>query len=266
VDTDYAVRRYAKPVVFLLCLLPAAWLAVGIVALQSGDAAAAAARSLGANPVEKVQDTLGIWGLRLLLATLAVTPLRVLLGWPKLQLFRRMLGLYAFFYIALHFLWYLFVDQAFAWAQLAADIAKRPYITAGFTAFVLLVPLAATSTAAAMRRLGRRWQRLHRLAYVAAVLGCVHYWWQVKADIREPALYAGIAALLLGWRLVRAQARGRAAKAASAMPARTRNPPAPVRESTASPSSRQASNAASTGSPTETTATNSGSRWRRDQL
>ena len=169
-----------------------------------------AARALGANPVEKVQDTHGIWELRLLLATLAVTPLRLMLGWPKLQLFRRMLGLFAFFYVTMHFLWYLFVDQAFNWTQLAADVVKRPFITAGFTALVLLLPLAATSTARAMRRLGRRWQRLHRLVYPAAILGCVHYWWQVKADIREPALYAAIAAVLLGWRLAKAQARRRA--------------------------------------------------------
>lgn len=259
-DTDYAVRRYAKPVVFLLCLWPAAWLAAGIVALQWGDGASAAARALGANPVEKVQDTLGIWGLRLLLVTLAVTPLRVLLGWPKLQLFRRMMGLFAFFYVAMHFLWYLFVDQASDWSQLAADVVERPYITAGFSALVLLVPLAATSTARAMRRLGRRWQKLHRLVYAAVILGCVHYWWQVKADIREPAVYAAFAALLLGWRLYRSQVRGRADSVASAMPARINAPPPIVRVSTASPSSHQPSSAASTGSPTETTATNNGSR------
>jgi sulfoxide reductase heme-binding subunit YedZ len=207
VDADYRLRRYAKPLVFLLCLLPAAWLVAGIVALESGDVTAAAAQALGANPVEKVQDTLGIWGLRLLLVTLAVTPLRVLGGWPKLQLFRRMLGLFAFFYIALHFLWYLFVDQDFDWRQLAGDVAKRPYITAGFTALVLLVPLAVTSTQKAMRRLGRRWQKLHRLVYPAAILGCVHFWWQVKADIREPLVYAAIAAALLGWRWHHARRR-----------------------------------------------------------
>jgi sulfoxide reductase heme-binding subunit YedZ len=203
-------RRLAKPVIFMLCLLPAAWLAAGIFSLQWGDPTAAAARALGANPVEKVQDTLGIWGLRLLLVTLLVTPLRVLGGWPRLQLFRRMLGLFAFFYIAMHFAWYLCVDQAFAWSQLLADIAKRPFITAGFLAFALLVPLAFTSTQAAMRRLGRRWQKLHRLVYPAAVLGCVHYWWQVKADVREPLVYAGIAAVLLGWRALRAWRRRRA--------------------------------------------------------
>lgn len=202
-DTDRFVRRVAKPAVFILCLLPAAWLALGIAGLATDDAASRAAQALGANPVEKVQDTLGIWGLRLLLATLAITPMRVLARAPKLLLFRRMLGLFAFFYISAHFLWYLFVDQAFNWAQLAADVVKRPYVTAGFTALVLLIPLAATSTRRAMRRLGRRWQRLHRLVYPAAILACVHFWWQVKADIREPALYAALLALLLGWRLLR---------------------------------------------------------------
>lgn len=188
-------RRVFKPLVFGLCMLPAAWLAAGLTGFPPA--------SLGANPVERIQDTLGIWGLRLLLLTLAVTPLRELGGWPRLLAFRRMLGLYAFFYVALHFLFYLFVDQAFDWQQLLADVVKRPYITAGFTTFLLLVPLAATSTRRAMRRLGRRWQKLHRLVYVAAILGCVHFWWQVKADVREPLVYAAIAALLLGWRLHR---------------------------------------------------------------
>jgi len=202
-NADFLTRRVAKPLVFLLCLMPAAWLVARIVALQIGGIGGWQPESLGANPVETVQDTLGIWGLRLLLVTLAVTPLRVIGGWPRALLFRRMLGLFAFFYIALHFLWYLFVDQALDWPQLLTDVAKRPYITAGFTAFVLLVPLAATSTKRAMRRLGRRWQKLHRLVYGAAILGCVHFWWQVKADIREPLVYAAIAALLLGWRLWR---------------------------------------------------------------
>jgi sulfoxide reductase heme-binding subunit YedZ len=202
-DADYRARRYAKPILFLLCLWPAAWLAIGVLALQSGNASSAAALALGANPVERIQDTLGIWGLRLLLATLAVTPLRILGGWPWMQAFRRMLGLFAFFYITLHFLWYLFVDQALDWRQLAADVAKRPYVTAGFTALVLLIPLAVTSTRRAMRRLGRRWQKLHRLVYPAAILGCVHFWWQVKADVREPLVYSVILAVLLGWRLYR---------------------------------------------------------------
>jgi len=194
-NADTVTRHIAKPLVFGLCLLPLAWLAAGVLQWPGAD--------LGANPVEKVQDTLGIWGLRLLLLTLMVTPLREILGWPRLLAFRRMLGLFAFAYIALHFLWYLFVDQAFDWRQLLVDIAKRPYVTIGFTALVLLVPLAWTSTNRAMRRMGRRWQKLHRLVYPAVVLGCVHFWWQVKADVREPLVYAAIAALLLGWRLQR---------------------------------------------------------------
>ncbi len=222
-NTDTLTRRVAKPLVFLLCLLPAVWLLARIVSLQFGGIAGWQDTSLGANPVEKVQDTLGIWGLRLLLVTLTITPFRVIGGWPRVLLFRRMLGLFAFFYIALHFLWYLFVDQAFDWAQLLADVAKRPFITAGFAAFVLLVPLAVTSTKAAMRRLGRRWQKLHRLVYVAAILGCVHFWWQVKADIREPLVYAAIAALLLGWRLHRHRSRRAAATAAPSSSARARS-------------------------------------------
>lgn len=210
-NADIVTRRVFKPLVFLLCLLPAAWLVAGIADWPPA--------SLGANPVEKIQDTLGIWGLRLLLVTLTITPLRELGGWPRVQAFRRMLGLYAFFYLALHFLFYLFVDQALDWQQLLADVVKRPYITAGFTALLLLVPLALTSTRRAMRRLGRRWQKLHRLVYLAAILGCVHFWWQVKADVREPLVYAAIAAVLLGWRLQR-HLRRRAAQADGSGPAR----------------------------------------------
>jgi len=194
-NADTVTRRIAKPLVFGLGLLPLAWVAAGLLQWPGAD--------LGANPVEKVQDTLGIWGLRFLLLTLAVTPLREILGWPRLLAFRRMLGLFAFAFIALHFLWYLLVDQAFDWRQLLVDIAKRPYVTVGFGALLLLAPLAWTSTNRAMRRMGRRWQRLHRLVYPAAVLGCVHFWWQVKADVREPLVYAAIAAALLGWRLHR---------------------------------------------------------------
>ncbi|MGQ0383595.1 MAG: sulfite oxidase heme-binding subunit YedZ [Gammaproteobacteria bacterium] len=201
-------RRVFKPLLFLLCLLPVAWLVAGIAGWPPAD--------LGANPVEKVQDTLGVWGLRFLLLTLAVTPLRELLHAPRLVAFRRMLGLYAFTYVLLHFCWYLFVDQVLDWRQLLADVAKRPYVTAGFTALLLLVPLAWTSTDRAMRRLGRRWQRLHRLVYPAVVLGCVHFWWQVKADIREPLVYASIAAALLGWRLHRHWQRRRLAAQSAA--------------------------------------------------
>jgi sulfoxide reductase heme-binding subunit YedZ len=152
-------------------------------------------------------DRLGDWGLRLLLATLCVTPLAVILRKPWLMGVRRMLGLFAFTYLSLHFLNWLVLDQWFDLRAIAADIAKRPYITVGFSAFLLLVPLAVTSTAGWMRRLGRRWHRLHRLVYPAAVLGCVHFWWQVKADWREPAAYAAILAVLLGWRVLRARRR-----------------------------------------------------------
>ena len=209
-NADILTRRVFKPLVFLVCLLPAAWLVAGVANWPQA--------ALGANPVERIQDTLGIWGLRLLLVTLTVTPLRELGGWPRVLAFRRMLGLYAFFYIALHFLFYLFVDQAFDWRQLLADVVKRPYITVGFTALLLLIPLALTSTRRAMRRLGRRWQKLHRLIYVAAILGCVHFWWQVKADVREPLVYAAITAVLLGWRLQR-HWRRRAAQADGSGPA-----------------------------------------------
>ena len=142
--------------------------------------------ALGANPVEKIQDTLGIWGLRLLLATLAITPLRQLTGEVEWLAYRRMPACSRSFSLRSHLLFYVIVDQELAWAILLEDVTERPFITAGFAGFLLLVPLAATSTRRAQRRLGRRWQRLHRLIYVVAVLGCVHFWWQVKADIREP--------------------------------------------------------------------------------
>lgn len=198
-SNDRAMRWIAKPLVFTLCLMPVAWLIAGFEGLP--------AASLGANPIEKIQDTLGIWGLRFLLVTLTVTPLRELAGLPRLIAFRRMLGLFAFFYISMHFLWYLLVDQGLDWRLWVEDIAKRPFITAGFTALVLLLPLAVTSTKRAMRRMGRRWQRLHRLIYPAAMLGCTHFYWQVKADVREPLVYILGLAVLLGWRLYRHRQR-----------------------------------------------------------
>jgi methionine sulfoxide reductase heme-binding subunit len=193
------VRRYAKPLLFLLCSLPLAWLAMRALGLLGAG--------LGANPVDELQDRLGQWGLRFLLATLCITPLAVTLRRPWIMGLRRTLGLFAFTYVALHFANWLVLDRWLAGTAILADIGKRPYITVGFAAFLLLVPLAATSTNGWMRRLGRRWHRLHRLVYPAAVLGCVHYWWQVKADWREPLLYAAGLALLLGWRIRRAQAR-----------------------------------------------------------
>jgi sulfoxide reductase heme-binding subunit YedZ len=191
------MRRHAKPLLFVLCALPLAWLlarAFGIGGL-----------GLGANPIDELMDQLGGWGLRLLLATLCVRPLAVVLRKPWLMGLRRMLGLYAFTYLCLHFLNWLVLDQWFDLVAIAADIAERPYITLGFTGFVLLVPLAVTSTAGWMRRLGRRWHALHRLVYVTAILGCTHFWWQVKADWREPAAYSALLAVLLGWRLVKAR-------------------------------------------------------------
>lgn len=189
------MRRFLKPVLFLACALPLAWLvarAFGIAGL-----------GLGANPIDELQDRLGEWGLRLLLATLCVTPLAVTLRKPWLMGLRRMLGLYAFTYLVLHFLTWLVLDQWFDLRAIAADIVKRPYITVGFVAFALLVPLAATSTAGWMRRLGRRWHTLHRLVYPAAILGVTHFWWQVKADWREPAIHALVLAVLLAWRIRR---------------------------------------------------------------
>jgi methionine sulfoxide reductase heme-binding subunit len=185
--------RVVKIALFALCLVPFASLV--------GRAFELGGSTLGTNPVETVQDTLGQWGLRLLLITLAVTPLRDWLGAPWLVQLRRMLGLYAFFYVLMHFLTWFVLDQGVYWSGIVADIAKRPFITIGFAALVLLIPLAVTSTNAMMRRLGKRWKTLHRLIYVIAPLGVWHYYWQVKADVREPLIYAAILALLLGWRV-----------------------------------------------------------------
>jgi sulfoxide reductase heme-binding subunit YedZ len=156
---------------------------------------------MGANPVETLSHRTGDWSLRFLLLTLAVTPLRRLTGWNGLQRFRRMLGLFAFFHVCLHFGVYLIFDQFFDLSAIIADVAKRPYITVGFAAFVLLIPLVVTSTNRMIKRLGRNWQRLHRLVYLIAILGVLHYLWLVKADLREPLMYAGILAVLLGYRL-----------------------------------------------------------------
>jgi sulfoxide reductase heme-binding subunit YedZ len=164
-------------------------------------AARALTDGLGANPIEEVQHTTGAWSLRLLLLTLAVTPARRLLGWRWIAPLRRTLGLMAFATVTLHALTYVGLDQYFDWGALLEDVRERRYVTAGFAGFLCLLPLAATSTARMMKRLGRRWTKLHRLAYVAAICGVVHYLWLVKADLRAPLVYAGILALLLGYRL-----------------------------------------------------------------
>jgi len=199
------VRRFARPGLFVACALPLAWLVARLLGI--------AGAGLGANPIDELMDRLGEWGLRLLIATLAVTPLAVTLRKPWLVGLRRMLGLFAFTYLCLHFLTWLVLDQWFDLASIGADLAKRPYVTVGFTAFALLVPLAVTSTAGWMRRLGPRWHRLHRLIYPAAILGVTHFWWQVKADWREPLVYALVLAGLLGWRVHRARRRGASASA-----------------------------------------------------
>ncbi len=156
---------------------------------------------MGVNPVETLSHRTGDWSLRFLLLTLAVTPLRRLTGWNGLIKFRRMLGLFAFFYVCLHFGVYLIFDQFFDWASIVEDVAKRPYITVGFAGWLLLIPLAVTSTNGMTKRLGRNWQRLHRLVYLIGTLGVLHYLWLVKADIAEPLLYGGILGVLLGYRL-----------------------------------------------------------------
>lgn len=184
--------RYSKIAVSAACLAPLSWLAWR--AFQG---------ELTANPIEFVTHFTGTWAIQLLLVTLAITPARRLFGAPSLIRFRRMLGLYAFFYAALHFLTYLCLDKFFDFAGIAKDVTKRPFIIAGATAFLILVALAATSTKGWIRRLGgARWQGLHRLVYVAAVAGVLHYWWLVKSDIRRPAVYGALVALLLLARLI----------------------------------------------------------------
>lgn len=185
--------RRLTPVVVACGLLPL--LALG---------ADAARDALGANPIEKVQHVTGQWTLRLLLATLAVTPLRRWTGWSWLAPQRRTLGLLCFGWACLHLGTWLALDLFFDLGAVLEDVLERPYISVGFAGFVCLVPLAITSTRAWMARLGRRWVALHRLAYLAAVLGVIHFLWLVKADLREPLLYAGVLAILLGARLVRA--------------------------------------------------------------
>ena len=185
---------WLKAGLFLVCLLPLLKLLLETFGL--------AGLSLGANPVEELIHRCGKWGLNFLLITLAITPLRTMTGWNGLLRYRRMLGLFAFFYILLHFLVYAGLDQRFDLTVIIEDVIERPYITLGMMALLLLIPLAVTSTSKMMRRLGRRWQKLHRLVYVIAILGAWHFYWQVKLDIVEPLIYIGILAFLLGFRMV----------------------------------------------------------------
>ena len=193
---------YAKPALFLACLLPFAWLLYG-----------ALTDNLGANPQEHLIRSTGDWTLRFLCLTLAVTPLRVTTGTPALARFRRMLGLFTYFYVALHLVAYSVFDKELVWAEIAKDIAKRPFILVGFTAFVLLTPLAVTSFNRVVKSLGaKRWQALHKTVYAIAALGILHFFWMRagKNDFAEVAVYAAILSTLLGWRIwnwVRSKAR-----------------------------------------------------------
>ena len=185
-------QRALHAAIIVAALVPFIWLAVD-----------SATGGLGTNPVEALQHRTGWWGLTFLLLTLAVTPVRQLIGIGWLVKLRRTLGLYAFFYATLHFSVYIAIDQFFAWAYIVEDIAERPYITVGFTALLIMLPLALTSTKKMVKRLGgKRWNRLHKLVYGAAALGVLHFLWLVKADLREPAIFAAILTLLLGYRVL----------------------------------------------------------------
>jgi sulfoxide reductase heme-binding subunit YedZ len=182
------VSKWTKVAVFLICLIPFADLLWRFI---KGD--------LGINPVETLQHGTGDWTIRFIVFTLCITPFRKLLKIPDLIRFRRMLGLFAFFYVCLHFLTYLGPDQSFDLSGMWKDVAKRPFITVGFAAFVSLIPLAITSTAGWIRRIGgKRWQMLHRLIYFAAVCGVVHYYWLVKSDVRKPVFYGALVGILCG--------------------------------------------------------------------
>jgi len=204
VNTLQKVRFVGKPLVFLLCLAPVL-LVIGDIFGISGQ--------LSANPIEDILDRFGNWAIRFIMITLAVTPLRRLTGWNRLTRFRRMLGLFTFFYVLMHFLTWLLldrglaVDPAFQWSGILEDLTERPFITIGVTALILLVAMAVTSTNGMRRRMGRNWDKLHYSAYAVGVLGVWHYWWQVKKDTSDAWIYAVILAILLGlrvyWRIIK---------------------------------------------------------------
>ena len=197
-NTLQKVRFIGKPFVFLLCLVPALFVV--------GDALGITGQ-LSANPVEDIQDRLGSWAIRFIMITLAVTPLRRITGWNWLVRFRRMLGLFTFFYAVMHFLTWLLldrglaVDPAFRWTMVLEDLTERPFITIGFAAVLLLTALAITSTNGMRRRMGRAWDKLHYSVYAIGILGVWHYWWQVKKDTSDAWIYAIILAVLLSYRI-----------------------------------------------------------------
>ncbi|HEX9143069.1 MAG TPA: protein-methionine-sulfoxide reductase heme-binding subunit MsrQ [Candidatus Binatia bacterium] len=182
--------RWIRVALFVIGLVPFAQLIYN-----------ALTNNLGANPIDAITRHTGSWALILLLVTLSVTPLRKIFSWNGLVKYRRMLGLFAFFYAALHFTTFLVLDHFFDFNAILKDIMKRPYVTAGFTGFVLMIPLVITSTAGMIRRLGKRWQQLHRLIYITAAAGVIHFYWLVKADIRRPVQYGFVLILLLGYRV-----------------------------------------------------------------
>ena len=220
--SQQVIRRYLKPAVFIVCLIPALPAIHSLLALIANNFSDSFSTwivsSVGfwhfaqtPDPIARLLHSQGEWALRFLVITLAVTPVRFILGQPWLLHFRRMLGLYGFTYVLLHFLIWLSLDQGFYWAGIGADIAKRPFITIGFAALLLLIPLAVTSTNKMMHRLGKRWKKLHRLVYVIVPLGVWHFYWLVKKDVTEPLIYAAITAFLLGYRYWRARKRLQAA-------------------------------------------------------
>ena len=189
--TSQWMKRVIKPVVFVAALSPLGVLVYNFMT-----------NNLSANPLDDITDTTGTWTLRFLMITLAITPLTKVTGYGIISQLRRMLGLYAFFYSAMHFMTYLWFDKFFEWEEILVDVPKRPFITVGFTSLVLMIPLAVTSWDRMVKWMGgKRWKRLHRLIYVVATGGVIHYLWLVKADIQRPVIYAIILTLLLGYRL-----------------------------------------------------------------
>lgn len=190
-STQATIKWILKPLAFILCLIPL------IILSWNGWN-----NNLSANPISDITKTTGTWTLRFLLLTLAITPLRKITGWNVIVRFRRMTGLFAFFYVCLHFTTYIWLDQFFQIDDIIQDVIKRPFITVGFTSFVLLIPLAVTSTNYMIRKLGgKHWARLHKLVYVAAIGGVIHYLWLVKADTQRPIIYGILLSLLLGFRI-----------------------------------------------------------------
>ena len=186
------IRLYLKPIVFLICLLPIILVLTDLFEISG---------TLGANPIENIQDRFGIWGLRFIVILLLISPLKKISGIIWLIQFRRMIGLFAFFYVLMHFLVWLLLEQSLLMSAIIEDITKRPFITIGFIALLILLILASTSTSKIRRSMGKKWDKLHQSVYLASILGIWHFWWQVKKDITEPLIYAVIIFILLTYRL-----------------------------------------------------------------